>query len=644
MRGVRFIVFLAAALAVQPVTVCAQAAPTMEYWPTPKISFPMDLARVNALNPKPQSIRFLVAPRDGKFELVSSKRPDDLDQMTDAEGRPTGKRGFNYTAEKNCEKEFAVQYEYADGQLEPPTPRLAPDFRVQFLLEAPNITAKPTASNGVRWRVDDDFVLPGSVKLEGRYSGKTPWQTLTTGELRAEDSFSWKNLPPNETLEVRVVAKNLAGHVGRSAVQVIGADAAKQPRGDDKAKAPAPGLSDTPSAKPGTKFGSGFGGADDLNAGSRVPMEHISSRNLIVKSKITHITRSGVKGAQLYVLKDSADWQKAGPEFPLNLTQDSPDPAALIPYTATKDGVYQFIVQPISGADTKAPDPGPNDKAQYMVMVDTTKPAIKLKSQRVTGQGLNGPLLEVEWEASDPNGNLMPEPILLEYKAEGSTQWTPIHGSKNIANSGRHTWEITDKKLWKFLIHATVTDQAGNSAEDITKEPVKVDLDKPSGTVEKVDRESGTPAKQVNSMPNFSGGVQNANSTQPGTMPELISQPVKDVPAPSVGGRQVPAAEIKPAPTIPDTKPAASVSPPPASAAPLFTAPPVSAPPAGGMKVPDLPPEDPTKKKKIGGDFETGNQINAVVPPLPPLGSVELPQAIIAPKPLELPQLPVEKK
>ena len=91
----------------------AQDAPVTKYWPLPKISFPMDVSQITSLNPRPVSVRFYAAPRDGKFELIANKKLDDLEQILDnADPRATPKRGFSYTAERSSEKEFAVQYEF----------------------------------------------------------------------------------------------------------------------------------------------------------------------------------------------------------------------------------------------------------------------------------------------------------------------------------------------------------------------------------------------------------------------------------------------------------------------------------------------------------------------------------------------------
>ena len=596
----------------------AQEGPVTKYWPLAKISFPMDVQQIASLNPRPTSIRFYAAPPSGKFELVANKKPDDLEQILDnADPRATPKRGFSFTAERSSEKEFAVQYEYGDGVLSPPTSRLTAQYRVQFLLEAPSITAKTTGANSIRWKVEDDYVVPSTIRLEGRYPGRTNWQFLKTGDLRAEDNFKWSNLPADETLEVRVFAKNLAGHDGRSSIMTLGANAGKAARaGDDIVRTP----SVDSGTKTGPRTGSGFGAVEDLPT-NRVKIEYIGTNKLMVKSKITHITRSGVKEAQLFVQHESSDWKKAGIPVVANFTQETADPTVKIEYVAPKDGIYRFIVQPMSGAGTKADDPRPNDPAQYIVFVDTTAPAIKLKSNRVTGGGLNGPLIEIEWEASDAMDNLLPDPITLQFSDDEKKTWKPIHGSKMIANSGRHTWEITDKQLWKFHVRATATDQAGNSKFDDTKdkEPILVDLDKPSGTVEKVDPNGEATIRKQAGLDQPSGGVFNAGSASnvPAAMPITNPTPIADKPAPGTGGRM-----------------------------PMFTPTKPEQPKVEQVKPPEAKPAEP-EKKKISGEPDPMKLFDPA-PTVALPGSPTLPGSIADTKAaggLALPALPpIEKK
>jgi hypothetical protein len=580
-------------------TAVAQSAPQTKFWPRHDISFPLDRAVLDTLDPKPVSVRFYAAPPDGRFKLIANKRPNELDKIVDKQDpSATPRYGFTYVAAGDGVEEFAVQYEFADGRLAPAKP--APQYRVHFDKTPPEIRASATGGTGIRWTATDENLVESSVRIEGQYVGETQWQALNTGELRADDSFRWPTIPAGKTLEVRVFARDKAGNGGYSKVIRLGAGGGRADRDRDRADNDFRKPAGDPLTRPdgGNRVGTGFGGLDEFPT-NRAKIEYRDTNKLTVKSKVTHITRSGVKAAQLFVQSGTADWVPAGKQEGLSFTLDTADPTVSIPFDAPKDGLYGFIIQPVSGAGTKADDPRQGDAPQYLVEVDTTPPEMLLKGVRVGGGGLTGPLVDIEWVSSDKNE--MPEPISLEYSEDDKKTWKRI--VERTANTGKYTWEITDKKLWRFHVRASAVDKAGNSKFDVTKEPVLVDLDKPSGTVEQVNPngQPTTPRKQVNHTPDDRSNVA-------GTPATLNVLPAKnDAPPAALGGRIALPPPNKDEPKKEEKKPDAGIPPalppiseskppvPPVKADPVVppptTLPPI--PPAGGgesVPTPALPP------------------------------------------------------
>ncbi len=580
----------------------AQSGLQTKFWPRHDISFPIDRAVLDTLDPKPVSVRFYAAPPDGRFKLIANKRPNELDKIVDKQDpAATPKYGFTYVAAGDGVEEFAVQYEFADGRLAPAKP--APQFRIHFDKTPPEIRASATGGTGIRWTATDESLVESSVRIEGQYAGETQWQELKTGELRADDSFRWPTIPAGKTLEVRVFARDKAGNGGHSKVIRLGAGGGRADRADRDRADPDPRkpLGGDPFTRTdgGNRVGTGFGGVDEFPT-NRAKIEYRSTNKLTVRSKITHITRSGVQAAQLFVQAGTSDWVPAGKKDGLAFTLDTPDPTVEIGYDAPKDGLYGFIIQPISGAGTKADDPRQGDAPQYLVEVDTTAPEILIKTVRVGGGGLNGPLVDIEYVSSDKNE--MPEPITLEY-SEDKTTWKRI--VDRTANSGKYTWEIQDKKLWRFYVRASAVDKAGNSKFDTTKDPILVDLDKPAGTVEQVNPngQPTTPRKQVNFTDDRPGGLSAAPPAEFNLKPTGGNTP----PA-SIGGRiGAPPAAKKDEPKPEEKKPEVAAPPPalppigekPAEPPPvkLDPMPPTNLPPipppagtGGGVPTPDLPP------------------------------------------------------
>lgn len=559
----------------------AAVAPAQEvkYWPLSKISFPVDLAEFNKLSPKPASIRFYAAPPGKEFKLIANRKPSELDEIVDTKDpAATPRRGFSYDATADGDMEFAVQYDYGDGTLTPA--KLTPQFRIKFDTRPPLVKAVASGASGIKWQVEDENLIRESIRVEGRYPGETQWQFLNTGDLKPEDSFKW-NVPPGKTLEVRVYARDRAGHENRSTpIKLTGDDRKSDLDKPGGPTAPPPPSSFGDPVKTPAVGKTGYGGLDDLPA-NRPKIDYLSTNKLRVSSKITHVTRSGVKAAQLYVQEpaNGAEWKAAGKLENLTITADSPDDQRVvsIDYEAPRDGLYGFIIQPISGAGTKLEDPRPGDTPQFLVEVDTTIPEMSFKKVSVTGSGLNGPLVEIEWEAKDKNLNTAP--IDLEY-SEDQQKWKSI--ARQTANTGRYTWEITDKKLWKFYVRGQATDLARNAklvtydGDDKKPQAVLVDLDKPSGAVDKVNPNGNSTSPKPKGIGYEAPGVSGGGVSGVGVTPTPPGQ-----------------LNITPAGNGEKPKPAD----PPSSVPPLggtVTPPPV--PPVNGPPVPPLPPKDEPKK------------------------------------------------
>jgi hypothetical protein len=152
--------------------------------------------------------------------------------------------------------------------------------------------------------------------------------------------------------------------------------------------------------------------------------------------------------------------------------------------------------------------------------------------------GARGALVEINWEAADPN--LMPNPVSLEWSQDAkATVWKEIKYrlSNTSPTRGRYTWEVPDPDLWKFYIRIRAVDRASNTGEHIwagdspdrNKPPqeVIVDLVNPTGGIKGV-RGGNAPTGGGNAP---SGG----NSSTGGSSTTKRPGGSDDPPAPSSG-------------------------------------------------------------------------------------------------------------
>ena len=547
--------------------------PDSKHWPLQKISFPVDTERLSSLNPKPVKLRFYAAPPGGKFELISERRIDELEDIIDQGSRIT-RKGFNYTSRADGAEEFALQYVFQNNDVSPLSSKLVPQYRIVFDTRAPAVRMNATAATSIEWVVEDENLIADSIKLEVKYPEQSKWTPVGVRAFGTRDKYTWTNIPPGKVLEVRVTAKDRAGHEGVSQVVQLPATNGgnRFPRPGD------PGTNNDPNGiqpKGGPGVGSSFGNPEDsLN---RPQIEYVNTNKLTVRTKFTRVTRSGIIAAVLWVNDGKSGWKEDKKKEGLQITTMTKDPQVEIAYDAPKDGLYGFLVSPINGAGGKPDDPRETDPAQWLVEVDTVIPQVEVRAVRVSPGGLTGPRVEIEWAVVEKN--LMPEPITIEYQEiEGKNlEWKPI--AIKIPNTGRYIWEVEDKNLWKFKVRVMAVDKASNSGRGEYKDPVLVDLEKPAAVIEKVQgsgpttrnfRPDGQPAPGGGGIAP-QGGLMPVPSVLPITnkTPEPEPLPKKpEAPAPIPKAIEVPVKIAEPAtgsgpavPSLPAPMPAAPMLP-----------------------------------------------------------------------------------
>jgi hypothetical protein len=430
------------------------------YWSYKEINFPVPLDKINAMNPRPSRLRFCVAPDKGNWRTIAEKALNDLELLDPDRNR----RGFRYTCPMDGEYDFALQYIFADGTADPRDGDLRPQYRVVFDTRPPVVRVAPLGTMGLSWSVEDDYLRADGVTLEARWAGDDKWSAITTRPLRAKDSFTFRDISRTRPIDVRIIGKDRGGLETVSRILAL------------PSAVPGAGLQDN--------VDTGFGNPPYNEPGTGAPsIDYVNSQSLTVESRLSRVTRSGVKNSQLWVNDGKTGWKLATTD-PQNITAADKDPLIKMKYQAPKDGRYGFIVIPINGAGGKQDDPRPDDPAQFLIEVDTEKPFVKIKNHRVAPGGVNGPRVEIEWEATDKN--LWREPIVLEYSEDRTaSKWKEIHAGK-LANTGRYVWEVEDKNLWKFYLRIAALDMASNRGEHVYEKEVIIDLETPKAIIEKV--------------------------------------------------------------------------------------------------------------------------------------------------------------
>ncbi|OWK43904.1 hypothetical protein [Fimbriiglobus ruber] len=562
-------VLLAVAATVLP-TRAQAAGPDPRYWPLREIQFPVPVEEIKKQSPAPTKLRFYAAPDRGRFKLITERGVNDLD-LIDADKK---RYGFRYVSPADGEYDFALQFVYADNDVNPRDAELTAQYRIIFDTRPPTVRVAAAGGTTIEWDVQDENLAADAVQVEVRWQGQQRWTPFTPRPFRARDSYTYTGLRTTDVpLEVRVVARDRAGLEMASRVVTIAATGAASGGGggltnDGSIRGDTGGRDPFPPSRASQP--NGFANTADIQ---RPEISFVNTRELTVESKLTHVTRSGVKQAALWVQDDKKRTWTLDKTQAVNIQPGDRDPAIKIPYSATADGLYGFIVVPVNGAGGKRPDPQTNEPAQFLIEVDTVKPFVKIDSVRVSPGGVTGPRVEIQWQATDKN--LLPAPIVLEYSPDKmSGEWKTIT-PEPIAHTGRYVWEVEDKNLWKFYVRIRATDKASNSGVHVYEKEVIIDLETPNAIIEKVQGVGGPQSRVVESE----RPAQASPNPPPPTTP---TTPTTPSPAPA------PAAVPSPPAPILGTGTGSSPSGAPRPNAPVVPATPAS--PSGEPAIPSLPP------------------------------------------------------
>ncbi len=467
---------LAALLAVAP-TATPQDGGQPHYWPHRTFSIPVNVDRINQGETKPSQLQLYSSLNRGPWQAGAKLPLNGLQDLGE------GKKGFKFTADRDGEYEFSVQYWYASGESSPKkVDELSPMLAVS-IDSTPPVVRVAAGASGVRWEATDDNLDSRYVRLEAKLPSWTEWHTVKDRTFKTTDSYNWQ-LKPGQTLEVRVTAKDKAGNEGSSAIiRVPGNDAV----GTSFPKNPSGIGSDWPP----TNLPRDAIAPAGLGNLPKPRIEYVNRKDIFVDYTIQSAGRSGVQAAHLYVQKDSGAWA-FDKKFVLSPVAEKGKTLSLA-YTAVNPGLYGFYVAPESGAGMKADPPRRDEQPMLYVVVDLEDPHVKLTSVRVVPGGVRGPLVELSWETMDQN--LMADPITLEYSIDkDAAQWKEVKyrlppGTEKADSLGQkryvgmYTWEVPDETLWKFHVRIRAVDKAGNAAKDQWKDEVIVDTEKPSAGI-----------------------------------------------------------------------------------------------------------------------------------------------------------------
>ncbi|QDU21192.1 hypothetical protein [Urbifossiella limnaea] len=165
-----------------------------------------------------------------------------------------------------------------------------------------------------------------------------------------------------------------------------------------------------------------------------------------------------------------------------------------IPSNTQPEGPYGFRLVPVSGAGLSDATPAPGDAPDVRVVVDITAPTVTIFPP--SSDPADPTALVLQWEAADRNFG--DDPITLEWSDSPTGPWRPVVGSegpvvqvgavgpttaRRVANTGRYAWRVPAGLPPRVYLKVTARDAAGNATEQVTREPLLIDLTKPRARI-----------------------------------------------------------------------------------------------------------------------------------------------------------------
>lgn len=186
--------------------------------------------------------------------------------------------------------------------------------------------------------------------------------------------------------------------------------------------------------------------------------------------EVDEVGPSGIGAVELYITEDNGQkWYKYG---------EDADKKSPFHVEVPHDGIYGFSLRVRSGVGLADALPKSGEKPDVVIVVDRTAPALKLNPV-VQGLGGEANKVTISWAMSDQNP--AEKSIAINFSTQPGGPWEPIVDWQE--DQGRFTWSVRPGNPSKFYLQVIARDAAGNVSQEVTPEPIILDLTRPSGRI-----------------------------------------------------------------------------------------------------------------------------------------------------------------
>lgn len=231
-------------------------------------------------------------------------------------------------------------------------------------------------------------------------------------------------------------------------------------------------------------------------------LEYTNQQSVMLDYEVDNLGPSGVSRVEIYLTNDDGrSWRKWDKVERGQVPTGNGTVGGKMPVTVRlpdQDGVYGVRLVVHSGTNRSKGAPANGDAPDLRIALDRTKPAIQPYPPEMDPGQPNALILH--WVAND--ANMAPNPIQIFYSENQNGPWTPITTAapgglmsavlpNGVANNGAYTWMLPPNPPARVYLKFIAHDLADNFAEEVTAEPIPVDLHVPDARVKGIVRKGG---------------------------------------------------------------------------------------------------------------------------------------------------------
>lgn len=199
----------------------------------------------------------------------------------------------------------------------------------------------------------------------------------------------------------------------------------------------------------------------------------VNARSFDLEYEVDGIGPYGIARVELWGTSDGGQtWTSYGAD------NDNRSP---IRATVDGEGLYGFCITVQSGNGLGGQPPRAGEAPQMWVMVDLTKPVVRLTGVE-PGAGEHAGELMIHWEASD--AALAQRPITLQFSDRAGGPWSII--AAGLENTGSYAWRPDNRAPERIYLRIEARDEAGNISVFDTTEATALDRIRPEGHIREV--------------------------------------------------------------------------------------------------------------------------------------------------------------